>query len=133
MFAAIADTHAVIWYVFKDSRLSKQAKNFIDGAAQQGNPIGVSSISLVEIIYLVEKGRVHKDALVRVIAALEQSNNVLTEVPLDRHVAQAVPEVPRSIVSDPSDRIIAATALHLGVPLISRDRKIQLSDIETIW
>jgi len=31
------------------------------------------------------------------------------------------------------DRIIVATALHLGLPLISRDRKIQLSDVNTIW
>ena len=31
------------------------------------------------------------------------------------------------------DRIIAATALHLGLPLISRDRKIQLSSVNTIW
>ncbi|RMF28297.1 MAG: PIN domain nuclease, partial [Chloroflexi bacterium] len=26
-----------------------------------------------------------------------------------------------------------ATALHLGVPLISRDRKIRLAGLETIW
>jgi PIN domain nuclease of toxin-antitoxin system len=31
------------------------------------------------------------------------------------------------------DRIIVATALHLGVPLISRDRQIQLAEVETIW
>jgi len=31
------------------------------------------------------------------------------------------------------DRIIAATALHLGVPLISRDRRISLSAVATVW
>jgi PIN domain nuclease of toxin-antitoxin system len=31
------------------------------------------------------------------------------------------------------DRIIAATAVHLGVPVISRDRKIQSSSIATVW
>ena len=31
------------------------------------------------------------------------------------------------------DSIIAATALHLGLPLISRDGKIQLSGVNTIW
>ncbi len=30
-------------------------------------------------------------------------------------------------------RIIAATALFLELPLISRDRRIQLSDVDTIW
>jgi predicted nucleic acid-binding protein len=31
------------------------------------------------------------------------------------------------------DRIIAATALRLGLPLISRDHRIQLSEVSTIW
>ena len=31
------------------------------------------------------------------------------------------------------DRIIAATALHLGVPVISRDGKIRASTVATIW
>jgi len=31
------------------------------------------------------------------------------------------------------DRIIATTALHLGVPLISRDGRIRLSSVPTIW
>ena len=31
------------------------------------------------------------------------------------------------------DRIIAATALHLGLPLITWDRRIQLADVGTIW
>ena len=31
------------------------------------------------------------------------------------------------------DRTIAATALHLGLPLISRDRKIQLAGLQMIW
>jgi PIN domain nuclease of toxin-antitoxin system len=31
------------------------------------------------------------------------------------------------------DRIIAGTALSYGVPIISRDRKISASAVETIW
>jgi predicted nucleic acid-binding protein len=31
------------------------------------------------------------------------------------------------------DRIIAATALHLGLPLVTRDLRIQASGIPTIW
>ncbi len=38
---------------------------------------------------------------------------------------QVVPELP--------DRIIAATALYLGLPLISRDRAIQQASIEVVW
>ncbi len=41
--------------------------------------------------------------------------------------------VMRAEVPDLPDRIIAATALHLEVPVISRDRKIQASSLETVW
>jgi predicted nucleic acid-binding protein len=41
--------------------------------------------------------------------------------------------LPREAVPDMPDRIIAATALHLHVPLISRDRHIQMAGITTIW
>ena len=41
--------------------------------------------------------------------------------------------IPREDIPDMPDRIIAATALHLGVPLISRDSKIKLSKVKTIW
>jgi predicted nucleic acid-binding protein len=41
--------------------------------------------------------------------------------------------VARTEVPDLPDRIIAATALHLGIPVISRDRKIQQSTLTTIW
>jgi len=41
-------------------------------------------------------------------------------------VALALREVERRLVPDLPDRIITATALHLGLPLISRDRQIQL-------
>ena len=37
------------------------------------------------------------------------------------------------MIRDMPDRIIAATALTLGVPVISRDSKIQLSSVSTIW
>ncbi len=41
--------------------------------------------------------------------------------------------IPRDQVPDMPDRIIAATAAHLGVPLISRDGKIRASSVTTIW
>jgi predicted nucleic acid-binding protein len=31
------------------------------------------------------------------------------------------------------DRIIAATALNLGLPLVTRDRRLQAAGIQTIW
>ena len=64
---------------------------------------------------------------------LEQLPALLEIVPLAQSIALSVRQVPRTQVPDLPDRVIAATALHLDVPLISRDRKIKLPDLETIW
>lgn len=85
------------------------------------------------IVYLSEKGRISPLTLERLLAAVDTTNAVLVEVPFNRDVANALRLVNRTEVPDLPDRIIAATALHLAVPLISRDRKIQLSSVNTIW
>jgi PIN domain nuclease of toxin-antitoxin system len=130
---AVADTHAVIWYVFDDSRLSSVARTEIDSAAASGERIAVSSISLIEMVYLVDKGRIAMAVFDGIFQALDDPNPLLLEVFCDRAIAQAMRLVDRQQVPDLPDRIIAATAVHLGVPLISRDGKIRSSSIKTIW
>lgn len=44
----VADTHAALWYLFADTRLSAAAKTFVDQAAITDNAIGISPISLAE-------------------------------------------------------------------------------------
>jgi hypothetical protein len=51
--------------------------------------------------------------------------------PLDRSVA--FESVSRAEVPDLPDRIVSATAVALGVPLVSRDGKIRGSQVLTIW
>jgi hypothetical protein len=49
-------------------------------------------------------------------------------------VARALAKIPRLTVPEMGDRIIAATALYLGLPLVTKDHKIrELSVIQTIW
>ncbi|MGH2368985.1 MAG: type II toxin-antitoxin system VapC family toxin [Chloroflexota bacterium] len=133
MLAALADTHAAIWYVFNDPRLSPTARSFMAEWTSAGHEIGVSAITVAEIVYLVERGRVPPDALLQLVAVLRSPEILLTEVPVSLEIGEAMTSVPGAVVPDMPDRIIAASALHLGVPLISRDRKIRLSDVETIW
>ena len=131
--AAIADTHAVIWSLFGDSRLSAAARAFIAHAAQSGASVGVSGMTMVEIVYLVEKGRIPRDTLERLLRLLSDPEDVLAEIPVDHAIAEAMRQVDRQQVPDLPDRVIAATAVHYQVPLISRDRKIQSAGFETIW
>lgn len=133
MIRAVADTHAVLWFLYKDARLPATARNFMNGAAQAGDQIAISSITLIEVAYLVEKSRIALDSFERVIDFLAQPNSMLQEIPIDRDIAEALRQVVRAQVPDLPDRIIAATALLLGVPVISRDSKIKASAITTIW
>lgn len=133
MVRAVADTHAVVWYLYDDARLSPTARTWIEDAAAAGEQTALSSITLAEMVYLIEKGRIDAAALTRLMAELDAADAVLIEVPFDRHVAQAMGRVARAQVPDLPDRIIAATALHLGIPIISRDRKIQASGLTTVW
>ena len=133
MLHAVADTHTIIWYLFADARLSATAKSAIEEAAGTGNQVAFSSITLAEIVYLGEKGRIHQDTLMRVLDAVEHEHTVLYEIPFDRHVAQTLSRVDRLQIPDLPDCMIAATALYHNLPLISRDRRIRLSSIPTIW
>lgn len=130
---AIADTHAVIWYLLADARLSETARQIFAAASASGNPIGVPSIAIVEMLYLTEKNRIPSEALEKLGLALQAPDSVLSIVPLDEKIAWDIRQVNRNEIPELPDRIIAATAASLNLPLITRDEKIRASKIETIW
>ncbi|MEZ4736066.1 MAG: PIN domain-containing protein [Caldilineaceae bacterium] len=129
----VADTHAILWYLYNDTRLSRTAGAFMDATDKAGDQIAIASITLAEIIYLVEKGRVPQLAFERVIGAISRANATLVEIPFDRTVASVMRQIDRNQVPELPDRIVTATALHLGVPVISRDHKIRSSIVTAIW
>ncbi len=133
MIKAVADTHALIWYLFDDARLSAAAGALIDAAVESSDEIGVSAITPIETIYLVEKGRIPAEALRRMIADLESPESVFVEIPVDLKVTSALVHIARAQTPDMPDRIVAATALALGVPVISRDPDVRVPGMATIW
>jgi predicted nucleic acid-binding protein len=103
-------------------------------AAEQGaGYIFISTISIVEVTYLVEKSRVSASSLEKLLTALREDRSRLRDIQLSFSIAKVLALVPRQKVPDLPDRIIAATALALGVPLVTADRQIRASGIETIW
>jgi PIN domain nuclease of toxin-antitoxin system len=131
MIVAVADTHALVWALLGDARLSAAAKVAMTVSAS--DQVGVSAISLVEIAYLEEKRRLPDGLFSRTAAVLATTTGALAEVPISASIVQTMMRIAREHIPDMPDRIIAATALHLGVPVISRDAKIRASNISTIW
>ncbi len=133
MSSVVADTHAILWSLLQPQRLSTNALAAFDQARRFGDPVYIASISLVETLYLEEKGRLQKGTLAHLKNAFQGEDSGFVLVPLDSNVTEAMERVPRDAVPDMPDRIIAATALALNLPLVTRDGKIRASQIITIW
>ena len=133
MSGMVLDTHAVVWHLLDSPRLSPKVLSLVEQAVRDGDPLYVSTISLLETVYLVEKRRLPEEALDRLIQTLSRPDSDIVSVSFSMAIALAARQIPREQVPDMPDRIVAATALHLGVPLITRDSTIQKAGIETIW
>lgn len=131
--AVVADTHAIVWYLSDPDQLSAAALIALEQAEQAGDAIYISAITMVELCYLVEKGRLPQSNLLSLDSLLDDAESVLTLVPLDSGVSRALRQVPRDDVPDMPDRIIAATGLYLNVPVVTRDPHIQAATITSIW
>lgn len=133
MIDGVADTHAALWYLFADPRLSVPAKAAFDAAASSRRKILLSVISLAEVVYLVEKNRLLASAYADLKKALRDPDHVLQEAPVTAEIVDAMLDVSRADIPDMPDRIVAATALYFGVPAISRDGRIRASNVQTVW
>lgn len=131
---AIADTNIVIWYLYDWDRISIRAQSFIQLTSESGNgKIGIATITLVELIYLIDRARFPRSVLSALNARLHDRNEVFSLVPLHAKIANAVAQINRDEVPDMPDRIISATAHTLRVPVITSDERIIQSAVKTIW
>ena len=133
MIAGVADTHTALWHLFDDKRLSTAAEAFIDEAATARRKIAISTISLAEVVYLVEKNRLPASAYDELTQALADPEHVFAEAVISAAIIQAMRQVPRAEVPDMPDRVVAATGVHFYVPVISRDRRIRAASVKTVW
>lgn len=129
----MADTHAALWHLYGDARLSSRARDFVDASARAGQKVGVSSISLAEVVYLVEKQRIPSTAFDDFSEAIADPEGVFQEIPLTQQIVRSMATILRQEVPDLPDCIVAATAMQLGVPVIRRDGRIRASRVQTIW
>jgi PIN domain nuclease of toxin-antitoxin system len=132
--ALVADTHAIIWYYSGSPSLSATARLAMDGAIQSGDWIVIASITLTEVIYLIERFRLPATTFDVLEQALMDPAFGLVLAPLDLAVTQVLRRVPRGRIPGMPDRIITATAILFDVPLVTADQRIQASGIvPVLW
>ncbi|MBC8318212.1 MAG: type II toxin-antitoxin system VapC family toxin [Desulfobulbaceae bacterium] len=129
----VLDTHIWLWWVSEPETLSKKARQAIQGAsAEQG--VVISSMSTWEIAMLVQKGRLEFSIDVRDWIRKTEALPFVSFVPVDNTIALRSVNLPGLFHQDPADRIIVATALSLGLPIVTKDEKIQRYEhVKSIW
>lgn len=108
MSGLVSDTHSAIWYLEDSPELSPAALKAMDEATDNGEPIYVSAISLVELAYLIDKKRIPERKLEGLLKTLKSRTSNFKLVPVNLAVTQTLRKVSRSDVPDMPDRIIAA-------------------------
>ncbi len=122
----VLDTHAFLWWRDESSRLSRKARTAIEGAEQ----VGVPTVCCLELTTLERRGRIalERGAARWVRAALAG----VKELELTTEIAIAAGRLTPPFPGDPVDRVVYATALAVGAPLVTSDRRITSYDPERI-
>ena len=130
----VTDTHSLLWHIFQNKRLSEKAASIFRETDNGEGEIYIPTIVLVEIVYLVEKQRIPQESIDSVTGLLDAHATNYRLTPIMPATIHAMQMVPRQLIPDMPDRIITATALELGLPLITKDSKITAANVvKVIW
>lgn len=126
----VVDTNALWWYISRSDKLSPAAEAIFELALAGRAVLIVPAIALAELYYVsVKMGRSYTPAdlmnAMEAVRGIRLSDLGRTQLELlDR-----LPEIPEM-----HDRLIAAEALALGVPVVTRDPVIAASpQVQSIW
>ena len=125
------DTHVLIWMASDPKRLSKKAREAIREAREKTG-VAIAAITLWELAWLAENGRIQVAGSVESFVR-ETASRVMVE-PITAEIAALAVQLPAGFPKDPADRLIAATAMVEGAPLVTADERIrQAKVVRTIW
>lgn len=125
----LLDTHAFLWWILDDPRLSRRAAAII---ADAGNEILFSAASAWEIVIKAQFGRIaFEDNIVEFIPR-QVSANGFRNLPVHSEHALHVSKLPL-LHRDPFDRMLVAQAQIEKVPLLTADQAVAQYQIEVVW
>lgn len=129
----LLDTHVWLWWLSNPEKLSAAAARAIDDGVRE-NGIVISSISSWEVALLVIRGRLELAIDHRDWIGKTEGLPFVHFVPVNNLIALRSVELPGAFHPDPADRIIAATAMTMAIPLVTGDQKIiGYPHLQTIW
>lgn len=129
----LLDTHVLLWWTDNTKKLSLVARSTIE-KERASSELAISAISVWEVCMLVRSG----DLTLRVDIDTWLTDLMLVPflqvISVDANIAKTAVFLPAWSHKDPADRIIVATALRLGVPLVTGDAKMRAYKyIQALW
>ncbi len=129
--APLLDTHAWVWWLRRDPRLSDASIEQLDAFEYDDRP-RLADISLWEVAMLVQSKRLQLDAPLRDWLEIASHPRTVRVVPISAAIASETTALSRTL-RDPADRLIVATSRILGSPLLTYDRVILRSRLAERW
>jgi PIN domain nuclease of toxin-antitoxin system len=125
----LTDTHAMLWWLRDDERLSPRARQLLGGG---GNELLWSMASSWEIavklgLRKLEIGR----PLPRLFADLVSDQGVVV-LPIGHDHCSLLADLPLHH-RDPFDRMLVVQAMQERVPILTADPKLSAYDVEIVW
>lgn len=122
--ALLLDTHIALWLDSGDDRLRSSTRLLVDRCWQSGGTIYLSAITAWEIALLVDTRRIELDIPIAAWIARFLERSGVEPVPLDHRPASRSYLLHHLEHRDPADRLLIATAIELGCPLVTYDERI---------
>ena len=129
----LLDTHAWVWYISNPELLSKKVKIVIEESIKKES-VFISTISTWEVALLVSKQRLKLTLSLEDWIARSEAFPFFHFIAVTNRIAIRSVNLQPPLHADPADRIIIATALTEGLPVVTKDEKVaRYPAVRTIW
>jgi PIN domain nuclease of toxin-antitoxin system len=125
----LLDTHALLWWLAGDTRLSRLAIDAIDAP---GSQVLVSAVSVFEIATKHRLGKLPLPAVVAADIAACLEEHGFDALALDARVAERAGRLPGPS-RDPFDRLLVAQAMLADLVLVSNEAAFDGYGIRRLW